>query len=185
MLCLQLLKYLIAVIDFSYYKRWFSDISKQEWKYTSLVSAVYLIIVPFNPLPCEWSWMPVLKVDSKVLLLFCINFVRKSDLWMSKWIICILSGLFTLSTSSTDTEKKSKAGWSNQSGSSSSICRIEILFEKNKYRQPGWQSLTSIVYFNFKTWSTRGQRPNESQKAVIIDMMKSVGEIASEIWPVF
>ena len=31
---------------------------------------------------------------------------------------------------------------------------------------------------------TRGQRPNESQKAVIIDMMKSVGEIASKIWPV-
>ena len=27
----------------------------------------------------------------------------------------------------------------------------------------------------------RGQRTNESQKAVIIDMMKSVGEIASEI----
>ena len=27
--------------------------------------------------------------------------------------------------------------------------------------------------------STRGQRPNESQIAVIIDMMKSVGEIAS------
>ena len=31
---------------------------------------------------------------------------------------------------------------------------------------------------------TIGQRPNESQKAVIIDMMKSVGEIASKIWPV-
>ena len=31
---------------------------------------------------------------------------------------------------------------------------------------------------------TRGQRPNESQKAVIIDMMKSVGEIASKMWPV-
>ena len=31
---------------------------------------------------------------------------------------------------------------------------------------------------------TRGQRPNESQKAVIIDMMKSVGEIAAKIWPV-
>ena len=31
---------------------------------------------------------------------------------------------------------------------------------------------------------TRGKRPNESQKAVIIDMMKSVGEIASKIWPV-
>ena len=30
---------------------------------------------------------------------------------------------------------------------------------------------------------TRGQRPNESQKAVIIDMMKSVGEIASKMWP--
>ena len=28
---------------------------------------------------------------------------------------------------------------------------------------------------------TRGQRPNESQKAVVIDMMKSVGEIASKI----
>ena len=28
---------------------------------------------------------------------------------------------------------------------------------------------------------TRGQRPNESQKAVIINMMKSVDEIASEI----
>ena len=33
-------------------------------------------------------------------------------------------------------------------------------------------------------YKTRGQRPNESQKAVIIDMMKSVGEIASKIWPV-
>ena len=32
--------------------------------------------------------------------------------------------------------------------------------------------------------SSRGQRPNESQKALIIDMMKSVGVIASEIWPV-
>ena len=31
---------------------------------------------------------------------------------------------------------------------------------------------------------TRGQRPNESQKGVIIDMMKYVGEIASKIWPV-
>ena len=30
----------------------------------------------------------------------------------------------------------------------------------------------------------RGQRPNESQKAVIIDIMKSVGEKASKIWPV-
>ena len=30
---------------------------------------------------------------------------------------------------------------------------------------------------------TRGQRPNESQKAVIIYMMKSVGEIAL-MWPV-
>ena len=29
---------------------------------------------------------------------------------------------------------------------------------------------------------TRGQHPNESQKAVIIDMMKSVGEIASKMW---
>ena len=28
---------------------------------------------------------------------------------------------------------------------------------------------------------TRGQRQNKSQKAVILDMMKSVGEIASEI----
>ena len=33
-------------------------------------------------------------------------------------------------------------------------------------------------------FSTRGQHPNESQKAVIIDMMRSVGEIASEIWTV-
>ena len=32
--------------------------------------------------------------------------------------------------------------------------------------------------------NTRGQRPNESQKAVIIDMMKSVGQIASEKCPV-
>ena len=31
---------------------------------------------------------------------------------------------------------------------------------------------------------TRGQSQNESQKAVIIDMMKSVGEIASKIWPI-
>ena len=28
---------------------------------------------------------------------------------------------------------------------------------------------------------TRGQCPNESQKDVMIDMMKSVGEIASEL----
>ena len=35
-----------------------------------------------------------------------------------------------------------------------------------------------------KLSTTRGQRPNESQKAVIIDMMKSVGEIASKMWPV-
>ena len=35
------------------------------------------------------------------------------------------------------------------------------------------------VYFR-----TRGQRPNESQKAVIIDVKESVGEIASKIWPV-
>ena len=31
---------------------------------------------------------------------------------------------------------------------------------------------------------TRWQRPNESQKAVMIDVIKSVGEIASKIWPV-
>ena len=31
---------------------------------------------------------------------------------------------------------------------------------------------------------TRGQCQNESQKAVIIDMIRSVGEIASKIWPV-
>ena len=37
------------------------------------------------------------------------------------------------------------------------------------------------LYLNF---ITRGQRPNESQKAVIIDMIKSVGEIASKMWPV-
>ena len=30
-------------------------------------------------------------------------------------------------------------------------------------------------------YSTRGQRPNKSEKAVTIDMIKSVGEIASEI----
>ena len=30
----------------------------------------------------------------------------------------------------------------------------------------------------------RLKRPNESQKAVLIDMMKSVGEIPSNIWPV-
>ena len=35
-----------------------------------------------------------------------------------------------------------------------------------------------------RTYKTRGQRPNESQKAVIIDMIKSVGEIASKMWPV-
>ena len=34
------------------------------------------------------------------------------------------------------------------------------------------------------TKETRGQRPNESQKAGIIYMMKSVGEIASKMWPV-
>ena len=33
-------------------------------------------------------------------------------------------------------------------------------------------------------YKTRGQRPNESQKAAIINMMKSVGEIASKMWPV-
>ena len=33
-------------------------------------------------------------------------------------------------------------------------------------------------------FSTRRHSPNESPKAVIIDMMKSVGEIASKIWPV-
>ena len=31
---------------------------------------------------------------------------------------------------------------------------------------------------------TRAQRQDESQKAVIIDVMKSAGEIASKIWPV-
>ena len=31
---------------------------------------------------------------------------------------------------------------------------------------------------------TRGQRQNKLQPAVIIDMMKSVEEIASKIWPV-
>ena len=31
---------------------------------------------------------------------------------------------------------------------------------------------------------TTGQRPNESQKVVIIDMMKSVVKIASNMWPV-
>ena len=35
-----------------------------------------------------------------------------------------------------------------------------------------------------KSFITRGQRPNESQKAVIIYMMKSVGEIASKMRPV-
>ena len=35
-----------------------------------------------------------------------------------------------------------------------------------------------------KNEKTRGQCPNESQKAVIIYMMKSVGEIASKMWPV-
>ena len=37
---------------------------------------------------------------------------------------------------------------------------------------------------DIKPRETRGQRPNESQKAVIIYMMKSVGEIASKMWPV-
>ena len=41
-----------------------------------------------------------------------------------------------------------------------------------------WVKFTRIRY------TTRGQRPNESQKAVIIDMIKSVGEIASKMWPV-
>ena len=31
---------------------------------------------------------------------------------------------------------------------------------------------------------TRGQRPNESKKAVIIDVKVIVGETASKIWPV-
>ena len=35
------------------------------------------------------------------------------------------------------------------------------------------------VYFR-----TRGQRPNKSQKAVIIDVKESVGEIVSKLWPV-
>ena len=35
-----------------------------------------------------------------------------------------------------------------------------------------------------KKHKPRGQRPNESQKAVILGMMKSVGEIAFKIWPV-
>ena len=43
-------------------------------------------------------------------------------------------------------------------------------------------SFTQVWYL--KQLQTRGQRPNESQKAVKIDMMKSVGEIASNIWPV-
>ena len=45
----------------------------------------------------------------------------------------------------------------------------------------------SLYFFRLHVtiqYKTRGQRPNESQKAVIIYMMKSVGEIASKMWPV-
>ena len=44
--------------------------------------------------------------------------------------------------------------------------------------------LDTVKIFMIKNMiKTRGQRPNESQKTVIIDMMKSVGEIASKMWP--
>ena len=50
------------------------------------------------------------------------------------------------------------------------------------------ESFSCLSFHNLIGFSlaqlTRGQRPNESQKAVIIDMMKSVGEIASQMWPV-
>ena len=46
------------------------------------------------------------------------------------------------------------------------------------------QALHSHFASLMKFFETRGQRPNESQKAVIIDMIKSVGEIASKMWPV-
>ena len=42
----------------------------------------------------------------------------------------------------------------------------------------------SVSIIKIKSNPPRGQRPNESQKVVIIDMIKSVGEIASKIWPV-
>ena len=54
------------------------------------------------------------------------------------------------------------------------------------------QRISKSIYILFSKFETnlkikkktRGQRPNESQKAVIIYMMKSVGEIASKMWPV-
>ena len=44
-------------------------------------------------------------------------------------------------------------------------------------------NLHSLASSLLTIW-TRGQRQNESQKPVIIDMMKSKGERASKIWPV-
>ena len=41
-----------------------------------------------------------------------------------------------------------------------------------------------IQIFQVENCETTGQRPNESQKALIIDVKDSVGEIASKIWPV-
>ena len=35
-----------------------------------------------------------------------------------------------------------------------------------------------------RVYKYKRERPNESQKAVIIDMMKSLGEVAFKIWPV-
>ena len=42
--------------------------------------------------------------------------------------------------------------------------------------------VTKRFFSEKKNEQTRGQRPNESQKAMIIDMMKSVGKIASKIY---
>ena len=57
------------------------------------------------------------------------------------------------------------------------------IFMKFVYHQSDSTSNTSTKFHQNQT-HTRGQRPNELQKAVIIDTIKSVGEIASNIWPV-
>ena len=76
-------------------------------------------------------------------------------------------------------DRRAKGGWMNK-----------VTIKTSKVYA---YSLSTSIFYSTNTvrnfdcqleFETRGQRPNESQKAVIIDMMKSVGEIASEIWPV-
>ena len=70
------------------------------------------------------------------------------------------------------------------------ICLFHIFLQGNLPCPPKEKEIKSffLTYIYIKKKSqkqtTRGQRPNESQKAVIIYMMKSVGEIASKMWPV-